>query len=178
MTMKKYLAAFAATGGILAGGIAFASPAAAVSSCGENSGSVDIAFPGKKPQSLYSFMNCADVSNGKVSAWTWTTWQMMVDVAEDPGKRFTSFKVTTRLEKREWGGVDTVVSSTTCDLTRMVNENLGWAALEKENKCLAPSATYDKNMWWSSDSTVSYDIEGDGKGVITKQLTGSPLLFG
>ncbi|MFE2473955.1 hypothetical protein [Streptomyces mirabilis] len=30
--------------------------------------------------------------------------------------------------------------------------------------CTAPSATLDKGLWYSSDATVTYDIEGGGKG--------------
>ncbi|PBD02304.1 hypothetical protein BX281_10568 [Streptomyces sp. Ag82_O1-15] len=30
--------------------------------------------------------------------------------------------------------------------------------------CTAPSAKLDKGLWYPSDATVIYDIEGGGKG--------------
>ncbi|MCX4426062.1 hypothetical protein ACFXMT_25805 [Streptomyces mirabilis] len=42
----------------------------------------------------------------------------------------------------------------------------GWWVIQQVvvRTCTAPSATLDKGLWYSSDATVTYDIEGGGKG--------------
>lgn len=179
--MRKTLAAAALAASVLAGGIVFAAPASAVGSCSDSfKDQFDVINPGDKPDQTYYIENCADVTNGKVTGHSATSWQMLDLQAIDLGKRFTSFKVTTRLEARSGPtapDVDKVITSKTCDLTELVNKHYEYGATDRgASTCAAPAATYDKNLWWSTDSTVVYDIEGDGKGPITRQLTGSPLL--
>lgn len=181
MTVGKSLATFALVGGALAGGIAFASPAAAVSSCSDDfAHQFNIIFPGQKPETTYYIPNCADVTSGKVTASSTVRWQIVDDQVIDNSKRFTSFKITTRVESHaDSGGSDTIVTTKTCDLTALLNADYSGPAEDgPANRCVAPTATYDKNLWWSSDATLVYDIEGDGKGAITKELYGSPLLHG
>ncbi|WP_393083487.1 hypothetical protein [Streptomyces sp. LN704] len=50
--------------------------------------------------------------------------------------------------------------------------------VEPANTCTAPSALYDGELWWSTDSTIVYGIEGDGKDAITQETLGSPLIHG
>ncbi|WP_275902530.1 hypothetical protein [Streptomyces clavuligerus] len=33
----------------------------------------------------------------------------------------------------------------------------------------------DTILWWSTDATVVYDLEGDTQGPVTWELNGSPL---
>ena len=139
----------------------------------------DVVFPGEKPQTTYSVENTATNSGGKITAKSVVTWQIVDDTVQDTSKRFTSFKITTRLETRlSKDGADVVNTSKTCDLTKLVNDNYSWSIVDPANTCTAPSLTYDGDVWWSSDATIVYDIEGDGKGAITKDLLGSPLVHG
>lgn len=181
MKVAKSLSAFALAGGVLAGGIAFASPAAAVGSCSDSfEHQFNIIFPGQKPQTTYYIENCADVTSGKVTASSSVTWNIVDDQVVDNGKRFTSFKITTRVESRaDSGADDKIVASKTCDWTTLFNANYsGPGEATPASVCTVPSVTYNKDLYWSSDSTVVYDIEGDGKGAFTKELYGSPLMHG
>ena len=91
----------------------------------------------------------------------------------------TSFKITTRLESRPGkDNPDAIEATKTCDLTKLVNDHYTWFLDEPASTCTVPSTLYDGDLWWSSDSTVVYDIEGDGKGPVTKELLGSPLIHG
>ncbi|MFC5144550.1 hypothetical protein [Streptomyces aureoversilis] len=94
---------------------------------------------------------------------------------EDPDITFSKFKIQTRVEKRAAAdGKDTVVDSATCDITKALNS----AAEPRYPEQCHPAAVvwYDPKYWWSTDATVTYDVEGDGKGDITWELSGSPLV--
>ncbi|MFJ7073181.1 hypothetical protein [Streptomyces sp. NPDC098781] len=173
--MKKAVSTALATG---TAALALLALTAAPASAASATSSFELTFPGNKPHSLYNVENTATHSGqmtGKSVVW----WQIMVDQVEDNSKRFTSFKITTRIEERLTKTTeDHVVTSKTCDLTKLVNDNYSWFAIEPANTCVAPSTTYDGELWWSTDSTIVYDIEGDGKGAFTKELQGSPLVHG
>lgn len=173
--MRKLLPTGFAAG---AAALALVAVAAAPASAASATSQFELAFPGNKPQTLYSVENTGTHSGqmtGKSVVW----WQIMVDQVEDNSKRFTSFKITTRIEERLTKTTeDHVVTQKTCDLTKLVNDNYSWFLIEPVNTCVAPSTTYDGELWWSTDSTIVYDIEGDGKGAITKELQGSPLVHG
>jgi hypothetical protein len=42
----------------------------------------------------------------------------------------------------------------------------GWWVIQQivVRTCTAPSATLDKGLWYSTDASVIYDVEGGGKG--------------
>ncbi|MGP4085761.1 hypothetical protein [Streptomyces sp. KR55] len=102
------------------------------------------------------------------------SWQIINNQAVDNSKRFTSFKITTRIEERLTKiSEDHVVTSKTCDWTKLVNDNYSWFLVEP-NTCVAPSTVYGGELWWSTDTTIVYD----GKGAITQELLGSPLIHG
>ncbi|WP_282795736.1 hypothetical protein [Streptomyces sp. CC224B] len=110
------------------------------------------------------------VDEDTVQGFASTDW-----LIEDPDITFSKFKVQTRVEKRaSEDGRDTVVDSVTCDFTQALNS----AAQPRYPEMCYPTAVvwYDANFWWSTDATVTYDIEGDGKGDLTWELTGSPLV--
>lgn len=50
--------------------------------------------------------------------------------------------------------------------------------MEPANTCTAPSVLYNSELWWSTDSTIVCDIEGDGKDAIAQETLGSPLIHG
>ncbi|KUF16273.1 hypothetical protein AT728_18240 [Streptomyces silvensis] len=88
---------------------------------------------------------------------------------------FVKFMIQTRVERRATpDGRDTVVDSATCDITKTLNS----AAKPRYPEQCHPAGLvwYDANYWWSTDATVTYDVEGDGKGDITWKLNGSPLV--
>jgi hypothetical protein len=141
----------------------------------------DVALPGQKPHTEYDFENRLDVNDSdsippKTHAESVMWWQVLDGVVKDDSTRFTSFTITTRLEYRtDKAAADNVVTSQTCDWTKIVNEYAAWHTEDTTNTCATQNETYLKGLYWSADSTVVYDIKGDGKGAITKELAGSPL---
>ncbi|MET7476694.1 hypothetical protein ABZT17_20285 [Streptomyces sp. NPDC005648] len=161
----------------LAATVLLAAPALAATTTGHSQ--FDVYFPGQKPATSYYVDNIATQKDGTIAGRSRLSWQILDDQAIDLSKRFTSFKITSRIEERlTKDGTDNVYSSKTCDLTKLVNDNYTWFQDEPVNNCAAPSALYDGEVFWSSDSTIVYDIEGDGKGAITQELQGSPLIHG
>ncbi|MET7379888.1 hypothetical protein ABZT08_13890 [Streptomyces sp. NPDC005526] len=148
-------------------------------SAATNTGDFTITFPDKRPATAYYVANEAKLASGNITAESHVSWQILDDQVVDLSKRFTSFKINTRLESRPGkDNPDAVEATKTCDLTKLVNDHYTWFLDEPASTCTVPSTLYDGDLWWSSDSTVVYDIEGDGKGPITKQLLGSPLSHG
>ncbi|NGO08356.1 hypothetical protein G5C60_12160 [Streptomyces sp. HC44] len=173
--MRKLLPTTVAGG---AAALALVALAATPASAGTADSQFDVVFPGDKPHSAYYVQNTATLS-GRMTGKSVMSWQIMDDQVVDNSKRFTSFKITTRIEERLTKTTeDHVVTSKTCDWTKLVNDNYSWFLLEPANTCVAPAAVYDGELWWSTDATVVYDIEGDGKGAITQELLGSPLIHG
>ncbi|MFI1762517.1 hypothetical protein ACH41H_10790 [Streptomyces sp. NPDC020800] len=173
--MRSALTAAGLSSAAVALGVLLAGPAAAAATTSQ----FDVVFPGQKPQTQYYVENSTASKDGNIAAKSVMSWQILDDQVIDNSKRFTSFKITTRLEERLTKTTeDHVVTSKTCDLTKLVNDNYTWFLNEPVNTCAAPSAVYDGEVFWSADSTVVYDIEGDGHGPITKELTGSPLVHG
>ncbi|GAA2762664.1 hypothetical protein GCM10010103_17050 [Streptomyces paradoxus] len=173
--MKKCLSTAVAGG---AAALALVALAAAPAAAGTADSDFDVVFPGDKPQTTYYVENTATLSSS-LTGKSVMRWQIIDDQVVDNSKRFTSFKITTRIEERlTKTGEDHVHTSKTCDLTKLVNDNYSWFRTEPANTCVAPSAVYDGELWWSTDATIVYDIEGDGKGAITQELLGSPLIHG
>ncbi|MEV2215302.1 hypothetical protein AB0H86_28385 [Streptomyces sp. NPDC050997] len=173
--MRKPLAVLGLAASALAVGILTSSPAAAATA----RTTFDVVYPDARPQQMYHVENEAKVVSGKITVNSVVNWQIIDDQVVDNSQRFTSFKITNRLESRPGkDSADVVEASKTCDLTSLVNANYTWFLIEPENTCAAPSTIYDGEVWWSSDSTVVYDIAGDGKGATTVQLLGSPLVHG
>ncbi|MET9518245.1 hypothetical protein [Streptomyces sp. NPDC002994] len=144
--------------------------------CADSSTNVrDIDLPGQKPDTKIAADVCVSLSaSGHIQASTTLTWAILEDQVQDRSKRFTSFTVTTRAEKRQTSdGADNVVASTTCDFTKQLND--AWANATGLT-CAATSVAFDPSQWWSSDTTVVYNVEGDNKGAVTWQLGGSPLI--
>ncbi|MFE9929898.1 hypothetical protein [Streptomyces sp. NPDC005533] len=130
-------------------------------------------MPGIIPEATLNAPTCVEaLPDNKVRGKVTVGWEFINDGQSDmTSKRYTSFKVTTRLESRVPGGTDVVVTSKTCDLTASIN-----ASPKSSVTCLTPSATLDPKKQWSGDATVVYDIEGDNKGPVTWELAGSPLM--
>ncbi|MGW0284043.1 hypothetical protein ACWDXT_13120 [Streptomyces sp. NPDC003236] len=175
--MRRTLTTVGLVSTAVALGALLAGPAAAATT--STTTTFDITFPGSKPQSEYYVDNSLALKNGGLATRSMTYWQILDDQVIDNSKRFTSFKITSRVEERlTKTSEDHVVTSKTCDLTQLVNDNYSWFQDEPANNCVAPSPVYDGEVFWSTDATVVYDIEGDGHGAFTKELTGSPLVHG
>jgi hypothetical protein len=168
--MRKSMLAVGLTSSALALGMLLASPAAATTGKSE----FTIAFPDQKPRTTFWVEN--------VSSWTEDMtgksvvyWQVVEDHLQ-----FKSFKITTRIEERLTAtSGDHIVTSKTCDLTEIVNDYTSWWWDKPANTCVAPPTTYDGELFWSSDSTIVYDLVDDDKGPITQELEGSsPLIHG
>ncbi|MFG2993353.1 hypothetical protein ACGFZK_29330 [Streptomyces sp. NPDC048257] len=156
------------------GVISVSQSASAAQTCSSAAANARIhSMPGTIPEAQLNAPVCVEsLPDNKVRGKATLDWGFINDGQSDlTGKRYTSFKVTARLESRAPGGTDVVVNSKTCDLTAAINANA-----EGSFACLTPAATLDPSRQWSGDATVVYDIEGDGKGAVTWQLTGSPLM--
>ncbi|MFI6403265.1 hypothetical protein [Streptomyces sp. NPDC050548] len=173
--MRRTLTGTGLGAALLAAVALLATPASAASSGSDFS----VIFPGDKPATAYHVENTASVANGRITAKSVVSWEILEDQVIDNGKRFSSFKITARLESRPGkDNPDAVETSRTCDLTQLVDDHYTWLLNEPVNTCTAPSTIYDGEVFWSSDSTIVYDIEGDGKGPVTQELLGSPLVHG
>ncbi|GAB2575069.1 hypothetical protein GCM10027168_04990 [Streptomyces capparidis] len=148
--------------------------APAAESCATAAGNTTVLdLPGAKPDTLIGTDVCSVVSGGRIRAEVTVRWQIVDDQVIDRSTRFTSFRVTSRLEHRgEPAGADTVAATAVCDLTEQLNAAY---ANSVGVTCSSPAAAFDADLWWSGDATVVYDLADDGKGPITWQLTGSPL---
>ncbi|MFC8080195.1 hypothetical protein ACFUN8_32225 [Streptomyces sp. NPDC057307] len=163
---------------VLVGGISFAGPAAA--SEGECVDAVTstraIDLPGLKPDTLIAVEQCLELQGATVQASSALVWQILDDVVQDRGRRFTSFEVTNRLESRlAPGEAPRTVSTKTCDFTEQLNA--AWSnsvAIE----CAAPAAPYNSAQSWASGTTVVYDLEDDGKGPVRWEIAGASLIRG
>ncbi|ANW22460.1 hypothetical protein [Streptomyces clavuligerus] len=190
-TTSLKLSTAAATLALLTSGIAFAAPASATTatatpaparawpeqckSDGVNSRQVDL--PGTRPTTWITGKNCVQLHQPQAPAWvsgrTAIDWDTMEEPITDRSKRFTSFKVTTRLESRpSQTGTDTVQSSRTCDFT--ANLNADFSGMNLYCYALPVDNPVDTILWWSTDATIVYDLEGDTQGPITWELEGSP----
>ncbi|WP_327414551.1 hypothetical protein [Streptomyces sp. NBC_01233] len=165
--------AVAAAAVAFSGIISVSQSASAAQTCTTTGNSRIQSMPGAIPEAQLNAPTCVEaLPDNKVRGKATVNWGFINDGQSDlTSKRFTSFKVTTRLESRVPGGTDVVVNSKTCDLTANIN-----AAPEGAFACLTPAVTLDPGKQWSGDATVVYDIEGDAKGPITWQLVGSPLM--
>ncbi|MEW1831629.1 hypothetical protein [Streptomyces sp. NPDC088196] len=173
--MRRAITGMGLGAAVLAGGVLLAAPATAASSGSDFS----VTFPGEKPATAYHVENTAGVANGRITAKSVVSWEILEDQVIDNGTRFSSFKITARLESRPGkDSADVVETSRTCDLTQLVNDHYTWLLNDPVNTCTAPSTIYDGEVFWSADSTIVYDIEGDGKGPVTQELLGSPLVHG
>ncbi|MEU1376865.1 hypothetical protein ABZ442_24850 [Streptomyces triculaminicus] len=130
-------------------------------------------LPGRKPTTTLYADVCADRSGEAVRGAVDIYWQIDDDRVQDNGKRFTSVRITSRLERRTGAsGADQVVATRTCDVTDRLNKDYSSAVALS---CTTPWTGYDPAYRWSGDATVTVDIEGDGKGPVTWELPGSPL---
>ncbi|MGR8008797.1 hypothetical protein [Streptomyces hypolithicus] len=165
-----------AAASIACSSITMSQSASAAESCAAASRNIRVIdLPGLKPDTQVGADVCAaPSSDGKVRADVTLNWGILDDQVQDAGKRFTSFKVTSRLESRlTSSGADKVVASTTCDLTDELNQSYAKAT---GLRCSSPAAAFNPDLYWSGDATVVYDVEGDGRGAITWQLAGSPVV--
>ena len=175
--MRKILTAAGLASSAVALGVLMAGPAAAWTA----SSQFDVVFPGQKPKTTYIVENNGvHAPNGSgMTGKSTVYWQLAVDHVVDGSTRFTSFKITTRIEERlTKDGEDHVVTKKTCDMTAVINDHYAMNYDTAENTCVAPSTTYDGELYWSSDATIVYDIAGDDKGAITQELQGTTLIHG
>ncbi|MGK5627791.1 hypothetical protein [Streptomyces sp. URMC 123] len=168
------LMAVALTGTALTGVSMTTHTAAAAPGPCTNLQTLSLDLPGKKPDTTLIAEVCSETSAGKIRSSVTLHWQIDVDQVEDFGKRWTSVKVDSRLERRATSsGADSVVNSLTCDFTANLNKEYGRSS--DGPTCVSPWTTFDPAAYWSGDATITYDLEGDAKGAQTWQLTGSPL---
>jgi hypothetical protein len=82
----------------------------------------------------------------------------------DHGKLFDAFVVQVRTER-----YDTATRTVTCDLTNSMNSDDHGYSL-----CTTTGYTSEAQNGWSGDGKVTYNIDGDGNGNYTWDLSGSP----
>ncbi|MFI2431938.1 hypothetical protein [Streptomyces sp. NPDC018693] len=87
----------------------------------------------------------------------------------DGNRKFDRFEVQVRVEQRV-DGSDVVKGSRTCDMQFSINTS------PRYGQICSKFVTHDRTAKWSADGKVVYDIDRDGEGAYTWQLTGSPLI--
>ncbi|WP_432137021.1 MULTISPECIES: hypothetical protein [unclassified Streptomyces] len=91
------------------------------------------------------------------------------DSSVDDHRKFDRFDVQVRVEQRV-NGSDVVKGSRTCDMRFSINTS------KRGGKFCTKFVTHDRTAKWSADGKVVYDLDRDGKGSYTWNLTGSPLI--
>ncbi|MFD3780314.1 hypothetical protein [Streptomyces sp. NPDC058612] len=162
---------------VFTGIVTVSQSASAAQTCTAN-GKIHSMF-GTVPEAQLNSSVCAEaLADNKIRGKATVGWEFINDGQSDmTSKRFNSFKITTRLERREPGAAeatDVVVTSKTCDFTADINKQA--VSAPSVFACLTPAVTLDGTKEWSGDATVVYDVAGDTKGSITWQLNGSPLM--
>ncbi|MFI7408573.1 hypothetical protein ACIBU0_07905 [Streptomyces sp. NPDC049627] len=172
--MRKIMTAAGLAASAVAAGVLMASPAAAWTANSQ----FDVTFPNQRPKTTYMVEQNGAVK-GDMTGKSVVYWQLVPGATLGDGTRFTSFKITTRIEERLTpDGEDHVATKKTCDMTEIINNYYNWSFDTAQNTCVAPSTTYDGELYWSSDATIVYDIAGDDKGAITQELQGTTLIHG
>ncbi|MFF4488310.1 hypothetical protein ACFY0F_17715 [Streptomyces sp. NPDC001544] len=89
-----------------------------------------------------------------------------IDWADGGGARkFDLFWVETRLEKN-----DAAITYNGCDFTRAINDN------ETGGRTCGTASHTGSGTGWTADATVGYNIDLDGEGEFTWNLTGTPKI--
>jgi len=94
----------------------------------------------------------------------WISWTHGGDSAADGNRKFDALEVTIRLERygRSYGSV-------ACSFAGDINRNRSGSGI-----CFGVTLNSTANGGWTGDGQVTYDLDRDGKGASTWQLTGSP----
>ncbi|MGC4806077.1 hypothetical protein [Micromonospora sp. DT233] len=153
-----------------------ASPAAADNGqrCNENVQSKTFALPGK-PDVVHHVMLCfRSFDDGKADARSLNYWDFEDLVPPVAGVRFDAYSIEVTIERRDTEtSADQVMSRWTCDLKAYVN---GPRPANLPNEvCWTPWISYSWQGHWSADAKITYDINNDGKGSATWNITGTPL---
>lgn len=91
-------------------------------------------------------------------------WSDGGDSAADGNRKFDALRLTVRLER-----YDKAYKTASCSIAGQVNRHEHGAF-----SCGTSNLTTSLANGWTSDGTVTYDIDRDGKGASTWSLTGSP----
>lgn len=162
MGLRKSVPLFATMMLVSAGGLALvAAPAEAASKCSaQNEKSFDL--PGK-PDVWVGIILCIDrTSAGNGHAFANIQW----DGSFLGGKRFDKFELQVRIER-----YDSVFDDARCSFTTPLNNRI-----EGGGECGGAVWTSSAKGGWSADGTVTYNVNSDGKGDMTWELHGSPLV--
>jgi hypothetical protein len=172
MTKRLFTLAVAALAGLTLTTVA-AVPARAdeVSSCksGQNR---TIALPGKTDVVVWSDV-CTRRDLTHIKPYGDITWEYAGPPLGAVVRKFHHFEQEIRLERRSCSSCnDTVVQRYTRDLTAFMNQEYEptW------NAYVGNWATMAAGYYYSADVTIRYDIQDDGAGEISWNLTGSPLI--
>ncbi|WP_328909054.1 hypothetical protein OG230_05830 [Streptomyces sp. NBC_00234] len=155
--MKKRISVFfVAFSSILASGVYFGAPASAAVMCSDRQ-LKEFATPGENVDVSISL--CVEKVNGVFKARAYGT-------ATDGGglRKFDSFIVEIVLEKS-----DVMQKYQDCIFTTRINDNAN-----SNLDCTSPGTSAAGR--YTADGSIYYDLDGDGQGGYTWQLTGSPSL--
>ncbi|MFJ1805092.1 MULTISPECIES: hypothetical protein [unclassified Streptomyces] len=87
----------------------------------------------------------------------------------DGNRKFDQFDVQVRVEQYV-SGSDDIKGSRTCDIRYDVN------SFPRSSDRCSKFVTHNRTATWSADGKVVYDIDRDGEGNSTWNLTGSPRI--
>lgn len=141
-----------------------ASPAAAAQVCRNNS--MEFVHPGPYPNTFVDINLCviSSSSDTLVQAkadikWTRAASGSVLD-------EFEKFRTTVRLEYN-----NSSRSSATCDIKNLIN-----TYRTGSTTCWTSRIAKTGDRLWESDGSVLYNINNDGRGDMTWNLTGSPRI--
>jgi hypothetical protein len=163
-TLRKLaamLTMLVAIGGVFA---ATASPADAASACHTNDRRFSV--PGEDLNVHVQLCVGTGIINGveSVHATARVSWDRSVPNIVNS---FDFFSVTVRLER-----ADRVIRDNECE----VHQRIGGSARGAAPVCSTSWVEKGAARTWTADGIVTYDINNDGKGRFTWDLTGSPAL--
>jgi hypothetical protein len=131
----------------------------------------NISLPNKSDLTLQVLVEIDRNDMGEVYALIQIGWE---GAGVGSGHKFDGFHINARLERRSSpGGTDTVINHSLCDATDAINSS--WAGTYT---CYSYVAHWNSSYYWTSDGSINYDVDNDGKGYLDPawELGGSPQL--
>ncbi|MBO2455716.1 hypothetical protein J4573_52180 [Actinomadura barringtoniae] len=177
--MKKTKVIAAAASVAFAGGLMAVTPAASAASSTTKCHNTDsknyknFDLPGKTDIVGEGRTCITKYSDGRLTATIRFQWSEATLPAVGSGHKFDKFNINVRLDRRPNGSTsDIALAKRTCDVTSDVNAD--WSG---ETACgISVPDAYNSSFDFSTDGSLTYNIDNDGDGDSTFQLYGSPLV--
>jgi len=123
-------------------------------------------FPTPGDNTYVEIQLCIERTGGGYQATAQVDWFNGGDTDQDDHRKFDKFDVQVRVEQHV-SGSDVVKGSRTCDIRYDINN------FKRYSDICSKFVTHDRTATWSADGKITYDIDRDGEGSSTWDLTGS-----